>query len=271
MSFASAFLRPLLVLIAASLPLKAQQQRYTVAVVDDAGVRVAHAVLNVGSSRALIADEQGRLILRGEARDSLRVRARRIGYREYDGWVRRVDSTFVIALARIPQVIGQVVVTARFETPLARSGFYDRAERVRRGAILGEFIPPEEVESRNQALVSNLLQGHRYVRVSSTNRHGRRKPVLLGRGGCPMTIMIDRQVVTDTEQDNVAEDVPTSIMQGTRTPGGPTKLDIDELVDGRAVVAVEIYPSMANAPAELVSVSGRGSCGIVAIWTGSRQ
>jgi hypothetical protein len=36
-------------------------------------------------------------------------------------------------------------------------------------------------------------------------------------------------------------------------------------------MAIEIYPSSANAPAELQSLAGRGSCGIVAVWTGPRQ
>jgi hypothetical protein len=61
---------------------------------------------------------------------------------------------------------------------------------------------------------------------------------------------------------------PNGSRQGGLRESDP---DIDELVDGRSIMAIEIYPSTANAPAELIPPSGRGSCGIVAIWTGPRH
>jgi hypothetical protein len=45
----------------------------------------------------------------------------------------------------------------------------------------------------------------------------------------------------------------------------------DDIVSGREVMAIEIYPSTANAPVGMISGTGRGSCGIVAIWTGPRR
>jgi len=37
------------------------------------------------------------------------------------------------------------------------------------------------------------------------------------------------------------------------------------------VVAIEIYASMAGAPAKLQQNASTESCGIVALWTGSRR
>jgi hypothetical protein len=42
-------------------------------------------------------------------------------------------------------------------------------------------------------------------------------------------------------------------------------------VNGLSVMAIEVYASTANAPAEMQTLGGRGSCGIVAIWTGPRK
>ena len=44
-----------------------------------------------------------------------------------------------------------------------------------------------------------------------------------------------------------------------------------ELVEGSAVMAIEIYPSLANAPDELIPLTGGGGCGIIALWTGPRH
>jgi hypothetical protein len=46
---------------------------------------------------------------------------------------------------------------------------------------------------------------------------------------------------------------------------------IDQLAAAREVMAVEVYNSTANAPAELIPLTGGGSCGIIALWTGPRR
>lgn len=96
--------------------------------------------------------------------------------------------------------------------------------------------------------------------------------MLLGRGRCGLTVLLDGKKVHNTLEDRVVGEAPTSISGGgTRPPAGGYPLDINEIVDARSVMAIEIYPSTANAPAELQTLGGRGSCGIVAIWTGPRQ
>ncbi len=92
--------------------------------------------------------------------------------------------------------------------------------------------------------------------------------IVTGRGGCKMNILIDGQLVTGTVQEEQAGG--SILSSGTRVGREGIKWDVDQLVDGRSVMAIEVYPSGANAPAELIPFGGRGSCGIVAIWTGGR-
>jgi hypothetical protein len=53
------------------------------------------------------------------------------------------------------------------------------------------------------------------------------------------------------------------LMMGDNTP--------DDYLGSHEVMAIEIYPSTANAPFELIPVTAQGSCGIVAFWTGPRR
>lgn len=245
----------------------------SVSVRDVAGTPVPFATLTVMGGATFIADDSGQVSLRAVRSDSVQLWVRRIGFREYFGWQRvrgvgRVD----IVLPAIAATIDAVVVSARRDTPLARTGFYDRARRVREGAIVGEFLTPEDLDFRDAASASSTLTGARYVRIG---RVGLGRPVLLGRGGCAMTLIVDGQRVPGMIEELAVEQVPTSIIRnGTRQSTQQTEktlLDIDQVLDGRSIMAVEIYPSTANAPAELQTLGGRGSCGIVAIWTGPRQ
>lgn len=77
-------------------------------------------------------------------------------------------------------------------------------------------------------------------------------------------------------EETARETVPTSLdRQGTAPITADRDerllLDVDQVVNGLSIMAIEIYPSTANAPVELQALGGRGSCGIVAIWTGPRR
>lgn len=252
-------------------PMRAQESAARLRVVDTGGLPIPFAVVNIGKARALIADDSGRLVLSASDDDSLRIRVRRIGYAEFYGPVPRPsDGQYVIILTPLPTQIAAVTVTERANTPLAMRGFYDRVERVRLGAIVGSFLTPEDLDEMNESSVSGILRHSTYARISRV-RLGRGIPlnVVTGRGGCAMNIVVDGQLATRTVQELYS---PGSINSaGTRVDRGVgPPMDIDELVDGRSVMAVEVYPSGANAPAELIPISGTGSCGIVAIWTGGR-
>lgn len=235
-----------------------------VSVRDVAGTPVPFATLTVMGGATLIADDTGYVRLPAVRSDSVQLRVRRIGFREYFGWQRirgvgRVD----IVLPALAATIDADLVSARADTPLARTGFYDRARRVREGAVVGEFLTPEDLDFRDAASASGALTGARYVRIRR-ERQGR--PVLLGRGGCKMTLVVDGQRIEEWGGAQIFRKGAYQLLEGELT-----LLDIDQIVDGRSIMAVEIYPSAANGPAELQTLGGRRSCGIVAIWTGPRR
>ena len=270
-----------LAVLALALPgaMRAQSEgTVPVAVVDAGGKPIPYAVVSIGAGNSRVADDSGHVRMPGVPGDSLQLRVRRIGYGESYGWVRSsAGGQFMVTLTQLTTSLAAVTVSERANTPLAQRGFYERLERSQRGAVVGEFMTPEDLEARPRSRLTEVVQASRYVRVSRTNPvHGQAQSRLLGRGGCAMNIVLDGQLVTGSAQEDVVPDAPTSI-----NPGGTrqsrmgedvsSKPDIDQIVNGGAVMAVEIYPSSANAPAELIPFGGNGSCGIIAIWTGPRR
>lgn len=244
----------------------------TVRVRTPGGQPVPYAVVSVDGAPYRIADESGALTLVLASRDSLPVLVKRIGFRPFDGWARRGtgDDTYEAVMQPLAAVMDTVRVLARQVTPLSRTGFYDRVDRVKKTAMLGEFISPEELEARNLSKLSEILQGRQYARIATFNVKGRQLPVVQGRARCPMNIIVDGQYVRGTMQDAPVSEVPLSIMSRSGSSGGGT-LSLDEIVDGRSIMGIEIYPSIANAPAELIPTASHGGCGLVAIWTGPRR
>jgi len=150
------------------------------------------------------------------------------------------EPELTLVLERLAVRLDALTVLDEVETPLARTGFYDRMRRVRLGAIRGEFVSPEELESRDTGLLASLFHGRQLVTV------GRTRPLILtGRGGCRAQVLLDGRVVDDAF--------------------------LDDLVGGNEIMGIEIYGSTANAPAELIPLTRRGSCALVAIWTGPRR
>jgi hypothetical protein len=260
------------------------QQSVKVEVRDDQGAPVGYALVSPVGGSSQVATDSGVVTFRMRAADSLNLRVRRIGYREHFGWVARgEDRAYRVTLPRLAATLSTVEVTAAgssSNTVLSQRGFYDRVDRVQKGAILADFLTPEQLDEREGfTKVTQLIAGSRYARVQSIlldpSRGGSRVLVIVGRGGCPMNIVLDGQLVRGTAQDVAISEIPQSINpNGTRQSSGDSmaaKVSIDDVVDGRSIMAIEIYSNTANAPAELVRVSGRGSCGIVALWTGARR
>lgn len=210
-----------------------------VRVVDADSVPIPFALVSVGGRPAQAANADGHVPLPGDRRPDWPIRVQRIGYRPYDGRLGEVvaGATRIVSLAPIGTTLDEVRTIAPRETMLSRTRFYDRMERLRSGAFVGEFITPEELELRAVGRITSVLAGKPYVRVAN----GR----LFGRGGCPMNIFLDGKLMEDNAPD--------------------------EYIGSQAVMAIEIYPSTANAPAELIPVTANGSCGIVAFWTGPRR
>ena len=138
-----------------------------VAVRDRGGQGIPYAVVTVKSGVNRVADADGIVELPAPVdADSVELVVRRIGYRPFGDWVRVVeDGRFIVEMDPLPRALNPRTITERRDTPLARRGFYERMERVRRGATVARFITPEELDQRQVNVVSAILAGESYVNI----------------------------------------------------------------------------------------------------------
>ncbi|MDQ8153793.1 MAG: hypothetical protein P3B98_03935 [Gemmatimonadota bacterium] len=241
----------------------AQAPHVRITVTDTHAHPVPFALVALGAGVQKVADDSGRVLLLTEPADSLRLHVRRMGFAPFLGWVTR-DATgdvYRVALQPVSVALDTVAVRARRNTALARSGFYDRVERVQRGAYAARMITPEELDLRQPLRVTQMLAGESMVRLIPFSGP---RVIVGGRGpDCAMTILLDGMRVRGT-----LEELKDRSM---RPPDARTLMSIDELISASGVAAIEIYGSSISAPAELLRAAGMASCGIVAIWTGARK
>lgn len=216
------------------------------------GVPVPYATVAVDGGTPLPANAEGAITMRARSRNVVRISARRIGFVPVDTAVSAQAGGDVVVLLRpVAQQLDAVVVRAD-PTPLERTGFYDRVDRVQRGAFTADFLTPELLDLRNGSRTSQHLLLSRFITLAWSKEPTPRR-VARGRGGCKMEVLLDGQRVNiDRTADR--EEVP-----------------IDDLVGGAEIAAIEVYPSLANAPAELIPLTGRGECGLIVLWTGGRR
>jgi len=247
-----------------SSALHAQTDRVTIQVTDVKGNAIPFAFVQITKGVSRVADDSGRAVFSIKNADSLNLQVRRIGFDPFSGWAKRRNESgaFVVDLIPLPRTLDPVTIAGRRDTPLARTGFYDRVERIQRGAYSARMITPEEMELRNPIRVSQVLAGESLVKVTPFNG----KAVLMGRGiACAMTILLDGQRLTGTYEEAVGNPSP---------PPMSSLGSIDEIINAQSIAAIEVYGSAAAVPAELQRVAGSRlaqGCGLVAIWTGSRR
>jgi hypothetical protein len=251
--------------LAFTAPLAAQSDQIIVQVTDIQGNAIPFAVVQIGPAAGRVANDSGRVVFQQDAPDSLRLTVRRIGFQPFIAWVKRKPGQdyFLADMIALPRTLDPVNIAGRRDTPLARTGFYDRAERIQKGAYAARVITPEELEVRNPMRVTQLLTGDVYVKVTPS---GNGRSVLLGRGMyCAMTILLDGQRVVGTYEEAFGMPNP---------PPRSTLTSIDDVVNVQSIAAVEIYGSVAAVPIELQRAAGTRlsqGCGLIALWTGSRR
>jgi len=247
---------------------QAASSAWRVVVSDTAGFTVPYAIVEASPGGRRVADAEGIAMFPRPSHDSVLVHVRRIGFAVSSGWL-RTDTPATVRLTPLPRALETVNVTERQNTLLAQRGFYDRMDRVQRGAIVGEFITPEDLDRLSPMTLSRALVESRYVRVARMGGPNPSNVAFLGRADCGFTVLVDGFRV-----ESLQDDLPglTSINPGGTRRGG-SRPSVEELVNGSAVAAIEVYPSAANAPSELQAraMGGRGSCGIIAVWTGGRH
>lgn len=250
-----------------------------VVVRDTTGALVPFALVQPHNRTARTASDSGAADFKLTPTDTMRFIVRRLGFEAFDGKVTRdASGAFTVRLKPLVQSLQAARIVATTNENLERRGFYDRMERVQRGAYSARLIGPEELDMRNPVRISSMLGDMPFMKV----RINRGRPMLTGRAfNCPMTVLLDGQrmlgmveeLFTDDGRDEIrqimrdmriSEDAATQMFLKARTT-------VDDLVTASAVAAVEVYSSIAAAPAELQRNASPRACGIVALWTGSRR
>ncbi len=262
----------LLAVSALLLLTRASAAQTVVRVLDADGAPVPYALVSVQGEAARVTDSSGVTRFPRTIDRTATLRARRIGFLPFVGsGERREGEAVVVVLRRAQTALDTVRAFANRTPPLSRTGFYDRLRRVQDGAITGSFLTPEELEQRNPTLVSQALQGLPSIRLQ---RAADGRAIVLGRGGCPMTILLDGHRLNGLLQESASARSATSLNpRGQYRAAGSEQelLSIDQAIVAAEVMAIEMYPSLANAPSELVPLTGGGGCGVIAIWTGARR
>lgn len=226
---------------------------------DPFGVPVAFVNINVGGAPR-VADKDGRVFLTIAPRDSVRIQTRRIGYAAFDKVVVRdsANGPYRVTLAPLVQQLKTVTVNDRItKSPLELTGFYDRIEEVYRGTSRGEFFTPEDLIARPATSLTQFLRASRYVQIAKAPGG----VVILSPTNCQMAIVVDGMQIKVYDPQE-----PSRWAKGSRL----REPDVNELVPLTEAAAIEVYPSVANAPISISSRVTDRACGVVAIWTGGR-
>lgn len=252
----------------------AQENRRVVtgSITDTSGVAVPWALVLVNDRLpGTVADDTGRFRVDAGRRDRATIEVRRIGFRpERFELAFGGDSVVHLAVRLTPaaqMLEAQQVRAAATLRALDAVGFYDRLRERKLGAGSGTFITPEELEARQPRLATLALEGVAGVKVAR-NAAGQGVPMARG-GTCPMTIYLDG-VRLQTSGTSVGGYAPGSMMGMMRgTSAGRSDPTLDELIAANDLAAIEVYARAVNAPPQFQMTNG--TCGIIALWTGSRK
>lgn len=223
-------------------------------VTDSAGQPIPYVNVDAGARYRTLSNATGEWRLQLPANDAFEVNLRRIGYLASKVRVEKgADTTITASLQRLAVLLTTQVVRAQQQVrSLEMRGFYERMAESQRGALVGEFVTPEEIEMRNPQRVTQLLEQRRGI---SVRRMGNCQVItscyfVMGTGGCAATVYMD-----GTRLNRLSDAAASA-------SGAPA---IDELIPVTGVSGIEVYPRGSSAPAKYQALAG--TCAIVVIWT----
>jgi len=230
--------------VAAARPAAAQttprQTGYVAGVVrDTTGVVVVGAQVSLaGHLGRGTSGTDGSFRLSGPGGDRTLV-VRRLGFRPESIAVAIPPGGSVDVAVRLqptPQTLAPVVVSSpdiRRYSPRMRA-FHERRERG-----FGRFFTAEDIDRRNPAVVTDLL---RTVPGTRITRQGGQNVVTFRGQSCVPLIWIDG------------------------APAVAGYLDPD-IFQPNSLAGIEVYSGPSTVPSELMWLRGKGSCGVIALWT----
>lgn len=249
--------RPALVflLLTVSRAAGAQDVRTVTGTVSDSGGRrIPYVNIDGGPRYRTLTNASGEFTLRFPTKDKFEVTVRRIGFLPTKFTVNPgADTSIAVTMQQLAVLLNTQVVRAQQQVRVLETrGFYGRMLEQQQGALIGEFVTPEEIEMRSPQRVTQLLEQKRGLNVRRTGACNIIATCyrVLGQGGCPATVYLDGQRLN-------------SLSTASNDPSGAPA--IDELIPVTGVSAIEVYPRGSSAPAKYQSLGG--SCAIVLIWT----
>ena len=141
-----------------------------------------------------------------------------------------------VRLVATPQTLAPVVVAT---TDIRRYAPRLRAFHERRERGFGRFFTAEDIDRRNPAVVSDLL---RTVPGARITKQGGQSVVTFRNQNCVPLIWVDGM------------------------PAVAGYLDPD-VFQPNSLAGIEVYSGPSTVPSELMWVRGKGSCGVIALWT----
>ena len=260
-----AAVRAVVLLVAVASPGRAQQR--SLKVVSDDSDLVVYAYVAINGGHGQITDERGLVNLGTGKKRTVSLEVRRIGFTPYYGKVDLPDTavTFTVVLSRLAGALGASPAGASGASP-ALAGFYRRWLEAQKGASGPDFIGPEEIEKRNASRLSALLSGVDGIRLGHTTTGS--AVVQSSSGSCSMAIVVDgRQVCPSAGCHPDDRSSPSAMSVSAGMTDGDVVL-VDQDIDINSVAAIEVYKRGGGTP---TAFSVDGTCGVVAIWTGSRK
>ena len=244
-----------LIQLFAAAGVEAQEMRTVSGTVTDSGGRhVAYVQLDGGAKYRTVTNALGEYRLLVPQNLAIEVLVRRIGFLPTKFKVEPgTDTTIIVPMQQLAVLMQTQIVRAQQQVrTLELRGFYGRMLESQNGALVGDFVLPEEIEMRNPQRVSQLLETRRGIsvrRVGGCNIIATCYRVF-GANGCVATVYLDGQRLN-------------SLLAASNDMGAAPP--VDELIPVSSVSAVEVYPRGALAPAKFQALGG--TCAIVLIWT----
>jgi hypothetical protein len=218
-------------------------------VTDSAGQPIPYVNVDGGPRFRTLSNGAGEWRLQLPANEAFEINLRRIGYLANKVRIEKgADTTVTTSLQRLAVLLTTQVVRAQQQVrSLELRGFYERMSESQRGALVGEFVTPEEIEMRNPQRVTQLLEQRRGITV---RRVGSCAVVstcyyVMGTGGCAATVYLDG-----------------ARLNRMATGSAPA---IDELIPVTGVSGIEVYPRGSSAPPKYQALAG--TCAVIVIWT----
>jgi hypothetical protein len=237
-----------------AIQLQAQDRLVSGTVTDSGGRPIPYVNVDGGPRYRTLANASGEWSLKVPAKERLEIAVRRIGFLPAKFRIEPgADTTVNTSLQQLAVLMNTQVIRAREQVrTLELRGYYDRMLEKERGALVGEFITPEEIEMRNPQRVTQLLEQRRGIRVE---RMGSCQIIdecyrIMGQGSCAATVYLDGQRLN-------------RLGTAAADPSGAPA--VDGLIPVTGVSAIEVYPRGSSAPAKYQSLGG--TCAVVLIWT----